>query len=140
MNTLQKEGAKACFDYDQDLQTIIATEDGNCFTDSSLANNHNREQRFQSDPITISREDIYSEENEQIEAEGTDQGEKQENETLATKPFNRMNKQELRAICTKEEIEYAEEDTNAVLIEKIEAKQKSELEAANVSIKLEEGK
>lgn len=128
------EAAKAIFEFTPDCKKVFVTSDCTCFTVKNLAVNHS---------IALDDKSIVDIDNELdatlvVDAEGihlkeplavyeedeTPEPSAKVNTTETTrKALSKMRKDELRADCTKLEIEFAEEATNAQLIELIEAKE-----------------
>lgn len=104
---------KAAFEANPDKNELYVSSDGQIFTTTSAANVHQN---------SLNRDNHT---NHAIEAEKREV----EEVKVEVKPLDKMTKAELQAACKTSDIEFTEEETKAVLIEKIEAKIKAELDA-----------
>ena len=133
--TQRIESAKAVFEFTPECKQVFVTSDATCFTVKNLAQNHSLNLEDKSIVIidnelnaalVADTEGVYLKEPMDIyeEDENPDEFEplKEEKEP-ARKALTKMRKDELQAECTKLQIVFAEDATNAQLIELIEAKE-----------------
>lgn len=121
MTELQKKAAKDCFDFNPNLNEVLVTSDGSCFTSSNLCANHVRGANLDpNDTVTIKRSEFAVPATATAPAATTEGGEKKEAD------LSKMNKLQLQGKCTELSISFTEEMIKADLIKLIEEKQASE--------------
>ncbi len=110
MTDKQRKAAQACFELNKNLDAVIVTSDGNCFTSKNLSDNHAKEARLDKAATVIVTRDMV--EDEEVS-----------NETAqpAAKPFKKMNKSELLNAVSELGIEVPEGATNKDIVALLEA-------------------
>jgi hypothetical protein len=133
--TKRIEAAQEIFGFSKEVESVLVTSDGTCFTNKNLAQNHNHTFEDKS-IVSIDRElnatlvvDVEGKtleepkpvfEVDETEDAGAAATGKVEPASTSVKPFVKMRKDELQSYCQEKGIEYAEDATNAQLVALIE--------------------